>query len=103
MLIIPAIDLREGRCVRLTQGRKNDVKIYAEDPVRLAQRYQNSGARFLHVIDLDGAFSDSNSRNQQVLRDITSRIEISIQSVGGMRSLTNRRQISELGVTRVWL
>jgi len=103
MLIIPAIDLREGRCVRLTQGRKNDVKIYAEDPVRLAQRYQNSGARFLHVIDLDGAFSDSNSRNRQVLRDITSRIEIPIQFGGGLRSLTDIQQIIESGVTRVVL
>ena len=58
MLIIPAIDLRRGQCVRLTQGRKTDVKVYSGDPVEMARRFEGAGARWLHVVDLDGAFSD---------------------------------------------
>jgi phosphoribosylformimino-5-aminoimidazole carboxamide ribotide isomerase len=103
VLIIPAIDLREGLCVRLTQGRKEDVKVYAADPAELAQRYQKGGARFLHIVDLDGAFSDPNSRNRLVLGEIISRIEIPVQFGGGLRNLTDIEQVIELGVTRVVL
>jgi phosphoribosylformimino-5-aminoimidazole carboxamide ribotide isomerase len=70
MLIIPAIDLREGRCVRLTQGRRQEVKVYDGDPVEIAQRFEDSGARMLHVVDLDGAFADVNSTNRKVVRRI---------------------------------
>jgi len=101
MLIIPAIDLREGRCVRLTQGRKDAVKVYDGDAVEVALSYQNAGARMLHIVDLDGAFSDSNSRNRQVLREIISRIEIPAQFGGGLRSLEDIEEVIELGVTRV--
>lgn len=103
MLIIPAIDLREGLCVRLTQGRKEDVKVYAADPAELAHDYQDSGAQWLHIVDLDGAFSDPNSRNRQVLGEIISRIEIPVQFGGGLRSLADIEQVIELGVARVVL
>ena len=101
MLIIPAIDLRDGRCVRLTQGRKEDVKVYDGDAVEVALSYQNAGARMLHIVDLDGAFADSNSCNRQVLREIISRIEIPAQFGGGLRSLEDIKKVIELGVTRV--
>jgi len=101
MLIIPAIDLREGRCVRLTQGRKEDVKVYGRDAEEVALSHQNAGARMLHIVDLDGAFSDPNSSNRRVLREIISRIEIPVQFGGGLRSLEDIEKVIELGVTRV--
>ncbi|MCU1266305.1 MAG: phosphoribosylformimino-5-aminoimidazole carboxamide ribotide isomerase [Acidobacteria bacterium] len=103
MLIIPAIDLREGRCVRLTQGRKEDVKIYDSDPLVIAEQYRDSGAEWLHVVDLDGAFSDPNSRNRQVVREIVSRIKLPVQFGGGLRSLQDIEQVIELGAARVVL
>ena len=63
MLIIPAIDLRDCRCVRLTQGRRAEVKVYDGDPVAVAKKFEDAGARMLHVVDLDGAFADRNSKS----------------------------------------
>ena len=68
MLIIPAIDLRDGRCVRLTQGRRAEVKVYDGDPTAVAKKFEDAGARMLHVVDLDGAFADKNSKNRKVVR-----------------------------------
>src|SRR5438128_7559478 len=99
--IIPAIDLRDGRCVRLTQGRKHDTTIYDGDPIDIALRYEASGAEMIHLVDLDGAFSDPSSRNRQVLREIISRIGIPLQFGGGLRSLDEVAQVVELGVARV--
>jgi phosphoribosylformimino-5-aminoimidazole carboxamide ribotide isomerase len=101
MLIIPAIDLQAGRCVRLSQGRKDDVKIYEGDPVETALSYQSDGAQMLHIVDLDGAFSDPNSRNRAVFREIVSQTELPIQFGGGMRRLQDVNQVIELGVSRV--
>ena len=101
MLLIPAIDLRDGRCVRLTQGRREDVKVYDGDAVEIALSYQNNGARMLHIVDLDGAFSDPNSRNRQVLSEVISKIEIPAQFGGGLRSLRDIEQVIDLGITRV--
>ena len=57
MIVIPAIDLRNGRCVRLTQGRKSDVTVYNEDPIAVAKEFAAAGAEMIHVVDLDGAFN----------------------------------------------
>jgi phosphoribosylformimino-5-aminoimidazole carboxamide ribotide isomerase len=103
MLIIPAIDLREGRCVRLVQGRKEDLTIYDGDAVEIALSYQKTGAQMLHVVDLDGAFSDANSRNRQILSDITARLDIPVEFGGGLRSLKIIKEVIELGVHRVVL
>src|ERR1700687_989024 len=97
--IIPAIDLRDGSCVRLTQGRKDNATIYDGDPIDIALSYEASGARMIHIVDLDGAFSNSNSRNRQVLREIISRITIPLQFGGGLRSLDEVAQVIDLGVT----
>lgn len=101
MLIIPAIDLRDGRCVRLTQGRKEDAKVYDGDAVEIAQRYEDDGALMLHIVDLDGAFSDPNSRNRQMLREVIRKVKIPAQFGGGLRSLHEIEEVIELGVTRV--
>lgn len=99
--IIPAIDLRDGRCVRLVQGRKHDTTIYDGDPIDIALRYEGSGAEMIHLVDLDGAFSDPGSRNRQVLREIISRINIPLQFGGGLRSLADVAEVIDLGVARV--
>lgn len=99
--IIPAIDLRDGRCVRLVQGRKENATVYDGDPVEIALGYQAHGAQIIHLVDLDGAFSDPNSRNRLVLREIISNIRIPVQFGGGLRSLDDIAQVIELGVSRV--
>lgn len=101
MIILPAIDLRNGRCVRLTQGRKDSAKIYDGDPIDVAKAFAASGAEMLHVVDLDGAFAEPNSRNRQVLRDIIRAIDIPIQFGGGLRSSKVVAEVLELGVDRV--
>jgi len=101
MLVIPAIDLRDGRCIRLKQGRKEEVTVYDGQPVEIAQSYQDNGARMLHIVDLDGAFSDPNSRNLQVLREIIRKIKIPVQFGGGLRVYKDVEKVIELGVSRV--
>jgi phosphoribosylformimino-5-aminoimidazole carboxamide ribotide isomerase len=100
MMILPAIDLRNGRCVRLTQGRKDSAKVYDGDPVDVAKAFAASGAEMLHVVDLDGAFAEPNSVNRQVLSDIIRAVDIPIQFGGGLRSSKDVKQVLELGVTR---
>ena len=101
MVILPAIDLRGGRCVRLTQGRKNTAKIYDANPVEVAQAFEAAGAQMLHVVDLDAAFSEPNRDNRQVLCEIIRSVDIPIQFGGGLRSTKDVEQVIELGVTRV--
>lgn len=101
MLIIPAIDLKDGRCVRLTQGRKADVKVYDGEPVEIAKRFEDAGARMLHVVDLDGAFGGGDSRNRKVVRRIIRALEIPVQFGGGLRSVGDVQQMIEYGAAQV--
>ena len=101
MLIIPAIDLCPGRCVRLTQGQRNSAKVYEGDPVEIARTFEAAGARMLHVVDLDGAFSQSNFRNRQVLREIVQAIVIPVQFGGGLRHEKDASEVIGIGVARV--
>ncbi len=101
MLIIPAIDLRDGRCVRLTQGRRDEVKVYDGDPVEIARRFAAAGARMLHVVDLDGAFADGTARNREVARQIISAVQLPVQFGGGLRSVADVRQLIEYGAAQV--
>lgn len=103
MLVIPAIDLREGECVRLTEGRKETAIVYNADPVNVAEKFEQDGARMLHVVDLDGAFSESNWRNRDVLRDLVRAVRIPVQFGGGLRGAEDIEQIISLGVARVVL
>jgi phosphoribosylformimino-5-aminoimidazole carboxamide ribotide isomerase len=101
MLVIPAIDLRDGKCVRLTQGRRQEVKVYDGDPVVIAKKFEDAGARMLHVVDLDGAFADINSKNRKVVRRILRSVEIPVQFGGGLRSVTDVQQMIEFGAAQV--
>src|SRR6185369_781396 len=101
MLIIPAIDLRQGKCVRLTQGRKDSVTVYDGDPVQVAHNFERDGAQMIHVVDLDAAFSEQNSNNREALRRIIHSINVPVQMGGGIRSVQAVEQAIALGVTRV--
>lgn len=101
MLIIPAIDLRKGKCVRLAQGRKEAATIYDDDPVKVAKNFELAGAQMLHIVDLDAAFSDRASPNHRLLREILQTIEIPVQFGGGLRSIEDVRRAIEVGVRRV--
>jgi phosphoribosylformimino-5-aminoimidazole carboxamide ribotide isomerase len=101
MLIIPSIDLKDGRCVRLRQGRRQDLKVYDGDPSEIAQGFEAAGARMLHVVDLDGAFADSNSRSRKVVRRIIRAVKIPVQFGGGLRSVTDVQQMIEYGAAQV--
>ena len=103
MQVIPAIDLKNGRCVRLTQGRKSDVTVYDENPVAVAQSFAAAGARMIHVVDLDGAFQGGESRNRDVLAKIVEAVDVPIEFGGGIRSREEVQHLCELGVARVVL
>jgi phosphoribosylformimino-5-aminoimidazole carboxamide ribotide isomerase len=101
MLIIPAIDLRNGQCVRLTQGRKHEVKVYDGDPVEVARGFEDAGARFLHVVDLDGAFREEKSPNREVARRIIEAVSIPVEFGGGLRAASDIQEMIAYGVERV--
>ena len=99
MLLIPAIDLKDGRCVRLRQGRMDDETIFSEDPVQVAGRWVESGARRLHLVDLNGAFAGE-PVNGGVIRAIAGRYpELPIQVGGGIRDEATIQAYLEAGVT----
>lgn len=100
MMIYPAIDILNGHCVRLRQGRKEDETIYGDDPSEVARRWESLGASYIHVVDLDGAFSGS-SQNELSLRGILRAVSIPIQLGGGVRSMTDVERLINLGVDRV--
>jgi phosphoribosylformimino-5-aminoimidazole carboxamide ribotide isomerase len=101
MQIIPAIDLKGGRCVRLTQGRKNEVKTYDADPVEMARSFAGAGAQILHVVDLDGAFAGGESANRAVVKQISEAVDLTLEFGGGVRSVADVEQLIALGVKRV--
>lgn len=103
MQIIPAIDLKNGSCVRLTQGRKADVTVYDENPVAVARSFADAGAEMIHVVDLDGAFQGGESRNRAVLAKIVEAVEVPIEFGGGIRSREEVQHLLELGIARVVL
>jgi phosphoribosylformimino-5-aminoimidazole carboxamide ribotide isomerase len=103
MQIIPAIDLKNGRCVRLAQGRKADVTVYEENPVAVAESFAAAGAQMIHVVDLDGAFQGGESRNRAVLAKIVEAVDVPIEFGGGIRSREEVQHLCDLGIARVVL
>jgi phosphoribosylformimino-5-aminoimidazole carboxamide ribotide isomerase len=102
MLIIPAIDLRGGKVVRLFQGKFNQEKVYSADPVKVAKHWAKQGAKFLHVVDLDGA-SGGALKNIEVLKRIIDQVGIGVEFGGGVRSIETISKLLSLGVERVIL
>jgi phosphoribosylformimino-5-aminoimidazole carboxamide ribotide isomerase len=89
VLIIPAIDLKNGRCVRLVEGREKSAKVYDRDPIEVARGYERAGARLIHVVDLDGAFLGAASENQKIIRRIASEVSAPLEVGGGLRSIAD--------------
>jgi phosphoribosylformimino-5-aminoimidazole carboxamide ribotide isomerase len=101
MIIIPAIDLRGGRCVRLTQGQASAETVYSENPVKIAKRWCDEGAEMLHIVNLDAALNKNDADNLKALERILFEVSIPVQFGGGVRSVDDARRIDELGATRI--
>lgn len=102
MQIIPAIDLKEGCAVRLNQGVMDSAKIYAKNPVELAKHFEDLGAEYLHIVDLDGAFAGE-PRNLTIIAQICKESKLNIEVGGGIRDEETIRCYCDLGVKRLIL
>ncbi len=102
MIILPAIDIKDGHCVRLYQGDYDKVTTYGNDPVQVALRWQEAGASWLHIVDLDGA-AQGKPVNDALIGRIRAATQMHIEVGGGMRSLEHIQQVLELGIDRVIL
>lgn len=102
MIIFPAIDIRNGHCVRLVKGDFNQETIFADDPSTMATKWTKAGAEFIHVVDLDGALAGS-SQNLAAISKILAVTKVPVQVGGGIRTLANIEKLLSLGVNRVIL
>lgn len=102
MLIIPAIDLRDGRCVRLMQGDFGRMTVYSTDPADIAMKWQDLGAERIHVVDLDGSRAGI-PQNKEVVRNIVRAVSIPIQLGGGIRNMKTAEEYLAMGVSWIIL
>ncbi len=102
MEIIPAIDLRGGKCVRLYQGDYSKETVFSDDPVAMALRWQEAGAGRLHLVDLDGA-AEGQLGNASVIGEIANKVEIPVEIGGGIRLIETMERLLEIGVDRMIL
>ena len=102
MTIIPAIDLKGGKCVRLRQGVADDATVYGDDPVAMARHWEAEGGRALHVVDLDGAFNGAPA-HAEVVAKIAAALSIPVEIGGGLRTDDHVRAMLDAGVSRVIL
>ena len=99
MIVYPAIDLRDGKVIRLRHGDPTRQTTFSNEPLATAQRWQDEGARWLHMVNLDGAFSQAND-NEYALRD-AARLDLRVQFAGGLRSLADIERVLDFGAARV--
>lgn len=102
ILIFPAIDIRDGKCVRLVQGEPGTEKIYSDDPAKMAILWRGENAKTLHVVDLDGAFG-GHLKNLGAIQKVVDAVEIPIQLGGGIRTYEEVKQLFDIGIYRVVL
>lgn len=100
MIIFPAIDLKEGHCVRLVQGQKDRKTVYSAKPEEVAKKFEEEGATWLHVVDLDGAFTGS-PQNLKSIEQIAKAVQIPFQVGGGLRTRDEVKRVLDLGAARV--
>ncbi|MBL6990853.1 MAG: 1-(5-phosphoribosyl)-5-[(5-phosphoribosylamino)methylideneamino]imidazole-4-carboxamide isomerase [Bacteriovoracaceae bacterium] len=98
--IIPAIDVYEGKCVRLTEGQFGTVKVYNQNPLDVAKYFQHNGVKKIHLVDLEGA-KEGRIKNAKVLRDIASNTDLSIDFGGGIRSSDDLQMVLDAGAKQV--
>jgi phosphoribosylformimino-5-aminoimidazole carboxamide ribotide isomerase len=102
LLLIPAIDLKDGRCVRLMQGDFSRLTVYGSDPCLMAERWARAGAELIHLVDLDGSLGKSEP-NREALRAIRQKVGVELQLGGGLRSLESMRAWIDAGVDKLVL
>ena len=102
MIVIPAIDLKDGRCVRLSQGKMDQESVYSEDPVGMAKHWESKGARRLHVVDLNGAVVGK-PMHRSVIAEIVRTVRIPVEVGGGIRNLETIEDYLSMGVKWVIL
>lgn len=102
MIIFPAIDIKDGNCVRLKQGKFEDMDVYFDNPVEVAKTWEAKGAEFIHIVDLDGA-KDGKSKNFEIISEIARVVNIPIQVGGGIRTREAVQTLLDAGVNRVIL
>ena len=102
MILFPAVDIKNGQCVRLRQGRADDVTVFSLDPAAMARHWADLGAAWLHLVDLDGAF-DGLPVNFELIQRICSQVSIPVQLGGGIRDLETARRYLDAGVRRLIL
>ena len=100
MRIYPAIDIKDGNCVRLLQGRFSDVTIYGNDPAEVAKRWEAEGGEYIHVVDLDGALK-GRGVNSEVIKKICSTVNVPVQTGGGIRTMEDVEYMLQCGIERV--
>lgn len=101
MMLFPAIDIIKGKCVRLKQGQYDKITIFSDDPVSMALQFQKAGARYLHVVDLDGARGEGSNRD--IIGNIAKSLDIPVQTGGGIRTMADIDEVLALGLARVIL
>src|SRR5512146_2708592 len=102
MFVIPAIDILNGKCVRLVKGDFDKVTCYGDDPVEIAKRFEAGGAEVLHVVDLDGAKA-GRPVNQRLILEVAKTVNVPVQAGGGIRNYEAARRYLENGVSRIIL
>ena len=100
MRIYPAIDIKDGKCVRLLQGRFSDMTVYGDDPAQTAKKWEALGAEYIHVVDLDGAL-EGRGVNAAALKSICSSVSVPVQTGGGIRTADDIKSRIECGASRV--
>ncbi len=100
MIVIPAIDIKNGRCVRLQQGRMDRETVFGEDPAAMARRWEADGAELIHVVDLDGAV-DKKPGNLSSIADIIAAVKVPLQVGGGIRNIETIDMYLDIGVERI--
>lgn len=100
MIVIPAIDIKNGKCVRLLQGRMDAETVFSDDPAAMGRRWENDGAALIHVVDLDGAVG-KRPVNLDTVRKIIDQVNVPVQVGGGIRDMETIRMYMEQGVSRV--
>ena len=96
MIIIPAVDIKNGKCVRLIQGRQEDETVFSNDPAAMAQKWAKAGAELIHVVDLDGAFEKS-PQNLDAIKNILNTVATPIQLGGGIRNEQTVMTLLDMG------
>ena len=100
MIVIPAVDIKDGRCVRLLQGRMDAETVFSDDPSEMARKWADLGAELIHVVDLDGAVKKQ-PQNRAAVERIIKSVSVPIQIGGGIRDVNTARMYLEMGVARV--